>query len=137
MHRHELSDDEWAKVEKLLPRGPGRPSEAGDRNFVNAVVWLTRTGAPWRDLPERFGPWKTVYNRFHRWATRGTWREIFRAVAISDEDVAGILDSTIVRAHQDAAGGRGGPKKTKSGDLGVGSRPRSTSSSTWRVALLK
>lgn len=113
MRRHELPDAQWAKVEELLPPpGPGRPSTRGDRNFINAVVWIAKTGAPWRDLPERFGSWKTIYNRFHRWANHDVWREIFRAVAVADENAAGILDASVVRAHQDAAGGRGGPKKT-------------------------
>jgi transposase len=113
VHRHELSDDEWAKIQALLPKQVGRPSKTGDRNFINAVVWIAKTGAPWRDLPGRFGPWKTTYNRFRRWANADVWRLIFRAVAVTDEDMAGILDSTIIRAHQDASGGRGGPKKTR------------------------
>lgn len=113
MHRHALSDEKWAAIEPLLPAGPGRPSEKGDRNFIDAVLWIAKTGAPWRDLPGRFGPWKTIYNRFHRWANRDVWLLIFRAAAASDEEVAGILDSTVVRAHQDSAGGRGGQKKTK------------------------
>lgn len=111
MRRHELTDDQWARIEKLLPGGPGRPSKQGDRNFVNAVVYMAKTGVQWRDMPERFGNWKTIYNRFHRWAKRGVWRDIFRASAVTDEDVGSILDASIVRAHQDAAGGRGGPKK--------------------------
>ena len=110
--RHELSDEQWERIELLLPRGPGRPSTAGDRAFVNAVVWIAKTGAPWRDLPERFGPWKTVYNRFRNWARRDVWKEIFRATVISDDEVGGILDGSVVRAHQDSSGGRGGPKKT-------------------------
>ena len=113
MRRHELRDDQWGKIEKLLPGGLGRPSKQGDRNFVNAAVYMAKTGTPWRDMPERFGNWKTIYNRFHRWARRGVWRDIFRAAAVTDEDVASILDASIVRAHQDAAGGRGGPKKMK------------------------
>ena len=113
MHRHELSDGEWAKIEALLPKQGGRPSGKGDRNFVNAVFWIAKTGAPWRDLPARFGPWKTTYNRFRRWANTDVWRDIFRAVAVTDDEMSGILDSTIIRAHQDASGGRGGPKKTR------------------------
>jgi putative transposase len=113
VHRHELSDGEWAKIESLLPKQGGRPSEMGDRNFVNAVLWIAKTGAPWRDLPGRFGPWKTIYNRFRRWANADVWRDIFRAVAVTDDEMAGILDSTVIRAHQDASGGRGGPKKTR------------------------
>lgn len=85
----------------------------GDRNFVNAVVWIAKTGAPWRDLPERFGPWKTVYNRFLRWAKKDAWQDIFRSLCINDDDVGAILDGSVVRAHQDAAGGRGGSKKTR------------------------
>ena len=83
MRRHELSDDEWAKIALLLPPSRGRPAERGDRDFINAVLWIAKTGAPWRDLPARFGPWKTVYNRFHRWSNRDVWRQIFRAAAVS------------------------------------------------------
>ncbi len=129
MRRHELTDDQWAKIENLLPSGPGRPSKNGDRNFVNAVVYMAKTGVQWRDMPERFGTWKTIYNRFHRWAKRGVWRDIFRASAVTDEDVASILDASIVRAHQDAAGGRGGPKKMKLAILEAVSRRRFTPSS--------
>lgn len=113
MRRHELTDGQWAAIELLLPPLAGRPSKNGDRNFINAVLWIAKTGAPWRDLPERFGPWKTIYNRFHRWANREAWQEIFRAAAVGEEDMDGILDSTVVRVHQDASGGRGGPKKTR------------------------
>lgn len=110
--RHELSDEEWNRVVALLPRGRGRPSSAGDRNFVNAVIWIAKTGAPWRDLPERFGSWKTIYNRFRNWGRKGVWEDIFREVAHHHNELAGMMDATIVRAHQDASGGRGGPKKT-------------------------
>jgi transposase len=134
MRRHVLSDQQWVAIEKLLPRGPGRPSTAGDRNFIDAVLWIAKTGAPWRDLPEQFGSWKTIYNRFHRWANRDVWREIFRAAAESEEELAGILDSSVVRAHQDAAGGKGGPKKTTSAVRGADFRRRSTPQSTfWAV----
>jgi transposase len=109
----------------------------GDRNFVDAVVWIAKTGAPWRDLPERFGCWKTIYNRFHRWSSRDIWREIFRAVAISDADLAGLMDSSVVRAHQDAAGGRGGPKKTTSGARAAAGRRSSTRSWTSAVGRWK
>jgi transposase len=73
MRRHELSDAHWNAISILLPTGPGRPSSLGDRNFVNAVVWIAKTGAPWRDLPERFGNWKTIFNRFAYWAKKGCW----------------------------------------------------------------
>ena len=112
MRRHELTDEQWAKIEPLIPRRTGRPAAKGDRNFINAVLWIAKTGAPWRDLPERLGSWKTAYNRFHCWSNRDRWHDIFRAAAVTVEESAGILDSSVVRAHQDSAGGRGGPKKT-------------------------
>ena len=111
--RHELSDEQWDSLVEFLPAPHGRQSDKGDRNFVNAVVWIAKTGAPWRDLPNRFGPWKTVYNRFLRWAKKDAWRDIFRSLCINDDDVGAILDGSIVRAHQDASGGHGGPKKTE------------------------
>ncbi len=113
MHRHELTDDEWAKVSDLLPRGVGRHCIRGNRDFLNAVLWIAKTGAPWRDLPARFGPWKTVYNRFDRWSKRDVWLNIFHALAVSDDEVGVLLDGSVVRAHQDAAGGKGGPQKTR------------------------
>lgn len=82
----------------------------GDRNFINAVVWLAKTGAPWRDLPERFGSWKTIYTRFRRWSIEGRWKAVFEALALTEDEVGTLLDATVVRAHQDAAGGKGGPK---------------------------
>ena len=112
MRRHELSDEQWGTITSLIPQGPGQPSTRGNRNFINAVVWIAKTGAPWRDLPERFGPWKTIYNRFRDWALADRWLDIFNALSMNDDDVAGILDASIVRAHQDSSGGPDGPKKT-------------------------
>ena len=112
MRRHELSDSHWQKIEPLLSKGAGRPSSKGDRNFINAVHWIAKTGAPWRDLPERFGPWSTIHNRFLRWSMKERWQEIFNALAITDDEVGGLMDGTVVRAHQDSSGGLGGQKKT-------------------------
>ena len=64
---------------------------------MNGVVWIAKPGAPWRDLPERYGPWKTVYNRFRRWSQKGIWEDIFREVAEHHEDLAGMMDATVVR----------------------------------------
>ena len=111
--RHELSDEEWERIKELLPATRGRVSTAGDRNFLNAVIWIAKTGAPWRDLPERFGPWKTVYNRFRNWARKDVWHDIFQTARVEEDDIGGIMDGSVVRAHQDASGGRGGPKKTR------------------------
>ena len=128
MRRHELTDDEWTKIEALLPTRPGPLSKRGDREFVNAVVWRARTGVPWRDLPDRFGPWKTIFNRFSKWARRGVWERLFKELAIEVDDVGSLLDATIVRAHQDAAGGKGGSDAIIWAVLEEAFRPRSTPS---------
>lgn len=111
MRRHELTDEQWKRVQGLLPRRRGAPSRKGDRNFLNAVLWIAKTGAPWRDLPRRYGSWKTIFNRFNNWAKAGKWDALFQELDISDDEVI-ILDSSSVRAHQDSCGGQGGPKKT-------------------------
>ena len=105
MRRYEMTDQEWAKIAPLLP---GQVGSAGrkavdDRLFVNAVLWIARSGAPWRDLPERFGKWNSNYRRFRRWAQDGAWKQIFEALQEPDLDWV-MIDSTMVRAHQQAAG---------------------------------
>jgi transposase len=83
MRRHEISDEQWTAIEPLLPGKPGDPGRTAqdNRSFVNAVMWLLRTGAPWRNLPERFGTWNTVYKRFNRWCKRGVWGRVLEALA--------------------------------------------------------
>lgn len=113
MHRHELTDEEWHRIEPLLPPRHGRRSLKGDRLFISAVYWLTRTGAPWRDLPGRYGNWKSVYNRFNNWSKRGVWERLFKAVQVDPNPPVprpegSIIDGSNVRAHLDAAGGKGG-----------------------------
>jgi transposase len=104
-----LTDEQWAQLRRLLPkRRQGPRSKIGDREFINAVLFRAKTGVPWRDLPERFGPWKSIYNRFAAWADRGVWEFIFKELQIEFDDVGSIIDGTVVRAHQDASGGRGG-----------------------------
>lgn len=108
--RHELTDEQWMRIESLLPGREGDPGRSGEdnRRFVNAVIWIARTGAPWRDLPERFGNWNSVYKRFNRWCERGVWQRLLEALK-GDLDLEHLLlDSTIVRAHQHAAGAKGG-----------------------------
>jgi transposase len=106
--RHELSDAEWSRIEPLLGTRSGPRSKRGDRDFINAVVWRVRTGVQWRDLPKRFGHWKTVYNRFHRWAKTGRWEAIFKALRLDVDELGSLVDASVVRAHQDAAGGKKG-----------------------------
>ena len=107
MRRFELSDEQWKRVEGLLPGRPGSPGRRGDDNrlFLEAVLWIARTGAPWRDLPERFGDWNSVFQRFNRWAKKGVWEQVFNA--LQDPDLEWLmLDATIIRAHVHAAGAR-------------------------------
>jgi len=105
--RHEITDAEWDRVKDLLPGQPGQHGGIADdnRRFVNAVLWVARTGAPWRDLPERLGPWNSAWRRFDRWARRGVWGRV--VAALRDPDLEWlILDSTAVRAHPCAAGAK-------------------------------
>jgi transposase len=105
MRRHEISDELWSKIRDLLPGRPGGHGGVArdNRSFINAVWYVAKTGIPWRDLPERFGKWDTVYHRFNEWCKKGVWRRLFDAV--KDPDLEWLmLDSTVVRAHQHAAG---------------------------------
>jgi transposase len=108
--RGELTDKAWAQLAPLLPRNQRRGGRWRDhRTVVNGILWKLRTGAPWRDLPERYGPWPTCYDRFIRWRQDGTWDRLL-AHAQTKSDAVGELawvisvDSTSVRAHQHAAG---------------------------------
>jgi transposase len=105
MRRHEISDEMWATIEALMPgRRGGHGGVARDnRNFLNAVLYVDKTGIAWRDLPERFGKWDTVYHRFNEWCKKGVWQRIFQSV--QDPDLEWLmLDSTVIRAHLHAAG---------------------------------
>ena len=117
MARHRLSDAQWARIAALVPGKDGDPGRHGrdNRLFVDAVLWECRTGAPWRDLPAEFGNWNSVFRRFRRWAQNGVWSRIFE-ILIEDPDLEHlIIDATIIRAHQHAAGGKGGVKIRRSG----------------------
>ncbi|MFB9728521.1 IS5 family transposase [Prauserella oleivorans] len=110
--RGELTDRAWARIEPLLPAvsGPGRRWR-DHRQVINAILWKLRTGAPWRDLPERYGPWKTAHERLRLWTKDGTWQRILDEVIVKDDAVGDVewvisVDSSVVRAHQHAAGAR-------------------------------
>ena len=113
LDRHDLTDEEWARLEPLLPDWPPRRGgrRTDHRALINGVLWRTRTGSPWRDLPSCYGNWKTVYNRHRRWSADGIWDEILPGLGRGcdqDEDREWALgvDSTVTRAHQHAAGAR-------------------------------
>ena len=107
MRLFELSDEQWERVKGLLPGRPGSPGRSGDDNrlFLEAVLWIARTGAPWRDLPERFGESNNVFQRFNRWVKKGVWQRVFDALQEPDLEWV-MLDATIIRAHVHAAGAR-------------------------------
>ena len=102
MNRELLNDDQWARIENLLP---GKKTDCGvtaknNRLFIESVLWIIRTGAPWRDLPNKYGVWYTVYTRYYRWAKKGIWQQIFDSFA-QDADIEFLMvDGSIVRVHQ-------------------------------------
>lgn len=134
MRRHALTDEQWALLRLVLPtQRPGPVSKLGDRQFIDAVLYRAKTGVPWRDLPERFGPWKTIYNRFSNWAERGVWEKIFEALQLEVDETGSILDSTVVRAHQDSSGAKGGLAATLLAALAEDFQPSSTRSRTHKA----
>jgi len=121
MSRGDLTDAQWERLKPLLP--PQQPwtgcPNKDHRTIINGILWINRTGAPWRDLPERYGPWQTVASRFYRWRKAGIWDCIF-ATLQQQADVRGnidwnnhYVDATVVRAHQHAAGAKGGIQQQK------------------------
>ena len=136
MERHALTDDQWERLRPLLPPPPtgrGRPRN-DDRTVVDAILWRLATGAPWRDLPERFGSWRTVYSRFRRWQHAGVWDRALAALQAAGDAKGELdwalhfLDGTTIRAHPHAAGApkKGAPTKP-SAARAAASRPSSTS----------
>ncbi len=127
--RYMLTDDLWAALDPLVRRAKwykgGQPPALSDRDFFEAVLYLARTGIPWRDLPAEFGRWDAVYNRFRRWVASGGLRRLFEAMTADPafgEVRRVLIDSTVVRAHQHAAGAR--RRKKRSGPSGRrGPRP--------------
>ena len=106
MDRAMLRDDQWDRIKDVLP---GKKGDCGvtakdNRLFVEAVLWLGRAGAPWRDLPVEFGPWHNVYVRFARWRDKNVWDRISASVSRDPDLEQLMIDSTIVRAHEHAAG---------------------------------
>ena len=116
LRRYELTDDEWNRVAPLLPPEnsgkQGRPSKC-NRTILNGIVWIARSGAPWRDLPERYGAWQTVYSRFRKWIEDGILDNIFRVLSLEAELTELSIDASIVQAHQHSAGAKKGGHQTK------------------------
>ena len=115
LRRHEISDHEWERIKDILPpenTGEGRPSKS-NRTMFNAMIWLDKTGAPWRDLPEWFGPWQTVYSRFRLWSKNDAFKELFEHLSVEADMQAFSIDSTSCKAHQHSAGAKKGQKMQK------------------------
>ena len=118
LRRYEITDEEWLRIEPLLPPEntgkQGRPRK-DNRTIMNGIVWLARSGAPWRDLPERYGSWKTVYSRFCKWIEDGILDNIFRILSLEAELEESSIDASIIQAHQHSAGAKKGGLQMKSG----------------------
>lgn len=110
LKRYELTDQEWEQIVPLLPSNKGRRGRPpkDNRQMLNAMVWLARSGAPWRDLPERYGPWESVYSRFRKWIDDGVLDNIFRVLSLESELYELSIDASIVQAHQHSAGAKKG-----------------------------
>jgi len=115
MARHELRDDQWRKIKDLLPGKKGDPgvTAKNNRRFVDAVLWIARTGAHWRELPQEFGKWNSVFQRYNRWSAKGVWESLFKALADDPDFEFVMMDATIIRAHQHSAGAKGGIRRRK------------------------
>jgi len=104
-----LSDAEWSRIEPLLPRGRRGAHRVDDHRVISCIIHMLRSGARWRDCPPEYGPYTTIYNRFNRWSRQGIWYEIFEALTGTTGMIGTVaLDSTYIKAHRSAAGGKGG-----------------------------
>jgi transposase len=130
MSRYDLTDFEWRMIEPLLPNKPRGVPRVDDRRVLNGIFWVLRSGAPWRDLPERYGPRTTCYNRFARWRQAGVWDRLMDAISAAHDGEIQMIDSTSIRAHQQAATVKKGVQIIVSVAAEAGSQPRFTSSST-------
>jgi len=122
MPRKILRDDQWERIQDLLPGKVGDPGVTGKDNrlFVEAVLWIARTGSPWRDLDPALGNWHTTYTRFSRWGKKGVWQRVIEATKNDADLEALFIDSTVVRAHQHAAGAQKKRGRKRLGARAVG-----------------
>ena len=101
--RYELTNVEWATIKPVLPNRPRGVPRVNDRRVLNGIFWVLRSGAPWADLPERFGPRTTVYNRFNRWRKAGVWDRLMDAIVAAHDGDVQMIDTSVVRVHQQGA----------------------------------
>lgn len=134
MSRYDLTDFEWRVIEPLLPNKVRDVPRVDDRRVLNGIFWVLRSGAPWRDLPERYGACTTCYNRFVRWRKAGVWDRMMDAITTAYDGDLQMIDSTSVRAHQQAATAKRGIEIIVSVVPEAGSRPKSTRSSMGKAS---
>ena len=134
MARYELTDFEWKAIEPHLPNKPRGVPRVDDRRVLNGIFWVLRSGAPWGDLPERYGPRTTVYNRFNRWRKAGVWDRLMDAIVEAHDGDVQMIDTSVVRVHQQGATAKRGRKMEAMIDVWVApeavSQRKSTRSST-------
>jgi len=119
-HRHDISDRLWQELEPHLSGGEGKVGRRADNNrlFINAVMWILRTGAPWRDLPSSYGDWKNTHRRFCRWRDSGMWEKLLEQVVTEPDFEWLMIDASHIKVHQHASGAKGGNQdmgRTKGG----------------------
>jgi transposase len=121
LNRCVLKDEQWERIAPLLPGKAGDPGRSGTDNrlFLEAVLWMVRTGAPWRDLPDLFGAWNSVFRRFRRWAQAGVFERLFQILSGDPDFEYALIDGTIIRVHQHGTGAKGGLCVRRLGARGV------------------
>ena len=120
-----LSDRQWARIEPYLPTDVRGVARVDDRRVISGIVQVLKSGCRWCDCPEAYGPYTTIYNRFVRWARRGIWQRLFRALAATGRSAdTQMIDSTHVKAHRSAAGGKGGKRRRLSAAHAAGATRR-------------
>ena len=134
MARFDLTDFEWSVIQPLLPTKVRGVPRVDDRRVLNGIFWRLRTGAPWADIPGRYGPHTTCVNRFNRWRKAGVWARLLEAVSAAYDGDIQMIDSTSIRAHQQAATAKRGVEIIVSVARGAASRPRSTRSSIGKAS---
>jgi transposase len=123
-----LSDEAWAVIAPHLPQNQPGARRVDDRRVISGIIHVLKSGCRWRDCPAEYGPYTTIYNRYNRWSRRRVWSRILSALVEAGWIAeAGALDSTYVKAHRSAAGGKGGRRRRQSASRAVAAQPRSTS----------
>ena len=130
-----LSDAQWARIERHLPRNQPGARRVDDRRVISGIIHVLQSGCRWRDCPEVYGPYTTIYNRWNRWSRRMFWQRLFEALrSFSPDEGFHAIDSTTAKAHRSAAGGKGGRRAKQSAVRAAAGRPKSTPSATLSVA---